>query len=375
MPRAVPFLDLKETYLELKDEIDSAVASVMNGGWYIGGEFLEKFEDEFATFCGAKHCIGVGNGLDALSLSLRALDVGKGDEVIVPVHTFIATYLAIMAVGAIPVPVSCGDDFLIDAHAIEGAITPCTKAIMPVHLYGQACDMDEIMQIAARYKLYVIEDAAQAHGAIHKEKRIGSIGNITCWSYYPGKNLGAFGDGGGVTTNDPDLAERVRCLANYGSIEKYHHTEIGINSRLDPLQAAILSTKLKYLEEWNVRRRKITASYIEELKELEAEGLVLPKLPDNDTAHVWHLFVVQHPRRDELGAYLRERGIGTQIHYPDLCVDHECFTDLRETYKNTFAKEREWCRTILSLPISPHHSEDDIDYVCKTVKEYLKQNT
>ena len=372
MPRSVPFLDLKDTYTELAPEIDAALKAVTSGGWYIGGDFLEKFEEEFAIFCEAKYCVGVGNGLDALSLSMMALEIGKGDEVIVPVHTFIATYLAILNVGAVPVPVACGDDFLMDPEAIEAAITPRAKAIMPVHLYGNVCHMDKILEIAKAHNLYVIEDAAQAHGASYNGKRVGGIGDTSCWSFYPGKNLGAFGDAGAVTTNNKDLADRIRCLGNYGSAKKYHHVEVGINSRLDPLQAAILSVKLKYLDEWNNRRRALAGRYLERLKELESEAFLLPKQPEGyEVSPVWHLFVVQLKERDAIAAKLKELGIGTQVHYPHLCTDHDCFPEMREQYKGEFAKERKWCRDILSLPISPHHRQDDIDYVMTSMRNIL----
>ena len=376
MIKNVPFLDLKDSYDELAEDINAATLSVLNNGWYIGGAALEKFEKEFADFVQADFCIGNGSGLDALHLSLMALDIKAGDEVIVPVHTFIATYLAIIKVGAIPVPVGCGYDYLIDPLQIAAAITDKTKAIMPVHLYGNICDMGAIKDVAAKHNLYVIEDAAQAHGAKYKGRSIGAIGDLTCWSFYPGKNLGAFGDAGAVTANDAELARKIRMIGNYGSIKKYEHEMVGTNSRLDTIQAATLSVKLQHLEQWNARRQKIAAYYIDELSSVAGDksrfNMVLPSMPvDQDSRHVWHLFVIKINDRAHIMEALKERGIATQIHYPHLCVDHACFPDIKALYKNRFQKERQWCQDILSLPISPHHSEHDIEYVVKNLKEIL----
>ena len=262
----IPFLDLRASYLELKTALDSAFQRVMASGWYILGEELKAFEAEFAEYCNVKYCVGVGNGLDALHLILRAMDIGQGDEVIVPSNTFIATWLAVSYAGATPVPVEPDEaTYNIDPSKIEAAITEKTKAIMPVHLYGQPADMDPILKIAARHHLKVIEDAAQAHGARYKGKRTGSLGDAAGFSFYPGKNLGAFGDGGAVTTNDSTLAERVRRLSNYGSQVKYAHDVKGFNSRLDELQAALLRVKLRHLDAWNGRRRQIAAQYLRKL--------------------------------------------------------------------------------------------------------------
>ena len=256
----VPFLDLQAGYLELKEEIDAAVARVLQSGWYILGPEVSAFEEEFASYCGADHCIGVGNGLEALHLALLAMGIGPGHEVIVASNTFIATWLAVSMAGAVPVPVEPDPaTHNLDPGRMEAAITERTKAILPTHLYGQPADLDPILDIARRHGLKVLEDAAQAHGARYKGKRVGGHGDAVAWSFYPGKNLGAFGDGGAVTTNDADLASRIRTLGNYGSREKYVNEVRGFNSRLDPLQAAVLSVKLRYLDEWNARRRAVAS--------------------------------------------------------------------------------------------------------------------
>lgn len=309
----VPFLDLHAAYLELQDELDAAYRRVVDSGWYILGEEVERFESELAAYCDADHCIGVGNGLDALHLILRAYGIGPGDEIIVPSNTYIATWLAVSQVGATPVPVEPDErTYNIDPARVEAAITPRTRAMMPVHLYGQPADLDPILDIARRHGLKVIEDAAQAHGARYKGKRIGAHGDAVAWSFYPGKNLGALGDGGAVTTNDPVLAERLRMLRNYGSRVKYVHDVLGCNSQLDPLQAAFLRAKLRHLDTWNVRRAAIASAYLEGLADTD---LILPQVPDW-AEPVWHLFVVRHPQRDALQRQLGAAGIGTHIHYP-----------------------------------------------------------
>ena len=298
----IPFLDIKASYLELKEGFDAAYQRVMDSGWYIQGEELKAFETEFAEYCGVKHCIGVGNGLDALHLILRAMDIGEGDEVIVPANTFIATWLAVTYAGATPVPVEPDErTYNIAPSKIEAAITKRTKAIMPVHLYGQPADMDPIVEIAARYNLKVIEDAAQAHGAKYKGRHTGGLGDAAGFSFYPGKNLGAFGDGGTVTTNDAELAKKVRMLGNYGSSVKYKNDIKGFNSRLDELQAAFLRVKLKKLAEWNKRRKVIANCYLNELEGVK--DIILPYVPDWADP-VWHLFVVHTKERYKLQHYL-----------------------------------------------------------------------
>ena len=311
----VPFLELKSTYVELKEEFDAAYHRVMDSGWYLLGNELHAFESEFAEYCEAKYCIGVANGLDALHLIVRALGIGAGDEVILPSNTFIATWLAVSYAGATPVPVEPDPlTYNLDPARIEAAITLRTKAIMPVHLYGQPADMDPINEIAGRHGLKVIEDSAQAQGARYKGRRTGSLGDAAGHSFYPGKNLGAFADAGAVTTNDPNLADRLRTLRNYGSTQKYHYDAQGINSRMDELQAAFLRIKLRRLDEWNARRVEIAAIYDSQLLTLNSQ-LVLPYVP----AWVepsWHLFAIRHPRRDDLQKHFADQGIQTIIHYP-----------------------------------------------------------
>jgi dTDP-4-amino-4,6-dideoxygalactose transaminase len=309
----IPFLDLGASYRELKPEIDTAVSRVLDSGWYILGPEVDAFEAEWAEYCGAKHAVGLANGLDALILALRALEVGPGDEVIVPSNTYIATWLAVSAVGATPVPVEPDPaTHNIDTTRIAAAITPQTKVLLPVHLYGQPTDMDPILALARQHGIAVVEDAAQAHGARYKGKRIGAHGDIVCWSFYPGKNLGALGDGGAITTNRADLADKVQVLRNYGSRVKYVNEVQGVNSRLDPIQAAVLRVKLKHLDDWTDRRRTIADLYT---KGLEDSGLILPHVPDWADP-VWHLYVVRSTERDALQQRLGEAGIGTLIHYP-----------------------------------------------------------
>lgn len=347
----VPFLDLRAAYLELKTEIDAAVARVLDSGWYILGPEVEGFEREFANYCGVDHAIGVADGLDALHLSLRAMDVGSGDEVIVPSNTFIATWLAVSECGATPVPVEPDPTtFNLDPLLLEATITARTKAVIPVHLYGQPADLDPILAIARRHGLWVLEDAAQAHGARYKGRRIGSHGDAVAWSFYPGKNLGALGDGGAVTTRHQSLAERIRELRNYGSKEKYVHDFKGYNSRLDPLQAAILRVKLTHLDEWNARRRHIADLY---KAGLDACGVVLPEVLDF-VEPVWHLFVVRTANRDEVQRKLHAAGISTLIHYPISPHRQRAFN----LTANLPVAER-LAREVLSLPISPQHSEED----------------
>lgn len=362
---AIPFLDLHAAYVELKDEIDAAMSRVASSGYYILGPEVEAFEAEWADYCGTSHAVGVGNGLDALELSLRALGIGEGDEVIVPSHTFVASWLAISAAGARPVAVEpAPQTYNIDPDRIAAAITENTKAIMPVHLYGQPADTDPILAIAREHGLAVVEDAAQAHGARYKGTRIGGHGDVACWSFYPGKNLGAMGDAGAVTTNDPDLAERLRLLRNYGSRKKYSHELKGKNSRLDPIQAAILRVKLQHLDAWNERRRAIADIY---RSGLSSTALTLPDVP-NWADPVWHLYVVRCADRDGLQSRLADAGIGTLIHYPVPPF-------LQEAYKDCGIDPAEFplaetlCTEILSLPIGPHLSPNDAMKVVEVVGE------
>jgi dTDP-4-amino-4,6-dideoxygalactose transaminase len=309
----VPFLDLAAIQQEHAVELQSAFQRVLDSGWYVMGKELAQFEAEFAARCQAAHGVGVANGLEALTLALRAFRVGPGDEVIVPSNTYIATWLAVSHVGATPVPVEPDPHtYNIDPARIGAAITSRTRAIMPVHLYGQAAELDAILEIARKHGLRVVEDAAQAHGARYRGRPVGAHGDAVAWSFYPGKNLGALGDGGAVTTDDPALAARLRELRNYGSKVKYHNEVMGYNSRLDELQAAFLRAKLPHLDESNRRRGLIAAQYLKAFADLD---LILPKVPEHSSP-VWHLFVVRHPQRDALARQLAEMGVDTLVHYP-----------------------------------------------------------
>jgi len=348
--KMVPFLDLQAAYHELKHEIDNAVLRVMDSGWYVLGEEVENFEAEFASYCSADHCIGVANGLDALTLSLHALDIGPGDEVIVPSNTYIATWLAVSATGATPVPVEPDPiTYNIDASRIEMAITERTRVILPVHLYGQPVDLDPILSLAAQYDLRIVEDAAQAHGARYRGTRIGAHGDLVCWSFYPGKNLGALGDAGAVTTRSADLATRLRKLRNYGSEKKYINDIKGVNSRLAPIQAAVLRVKLQYLDEWTERRRQIAALYSSTLKESD---LVLPHTP-NWAEPVWHLYVVRSQARERFQAALAERHIGTLIHYPLPPHMQTAYAEMNIA-PDDLPLARQLSNEVISLPIGPH---------------------
>ena len=365
----VPFLELKPTYLELKDEFDAAYHRVMDSGWYLLGKELEAFESEFAAYCETKHCIGVANGLDALHLIVRACGIGPGDEVIVPSNTFIATWLAVSYAGATPVPVEPDPrTYNLDPARIEAAITPRTRAIMPVHLYGQPADMDAINAIARRHGLKVIEDSAQAQGARYKGRRTGGLGDAAGHSFYPGKNLGAFADAGAVTTNDAQLADRVRTLRNYGSKVKYHYEAQGINSRLDEMQAAFLRIKLRHLDEWNQRRTKIAEQYLSQLSGLTSQpsGVILPFVPDY-AEPVWHLFVIRHPQRDALQQKLTEAGIGTLIHYPVPPHLSGAYSGLK-FQDSDFRIAEEIAATILSLPMGPHVTTEQVQSVVAAIQ-------
>jgi len=366
----VKFLDLGATYRELKTEIDAAVARVLDSGWYLLGAELEAFEAEYAAYTGARYCIGVGNGLEALHLSLRAMGVGPGDEVLVPSNTYIATWLAVSQTGATPVPVEPDErTYNMDPQRIEDAITPRTRAILPVHLYGQPADMVPILACAEKHGLKVLADGAQAHGARYRGAAIGGLGDATAWSFYPGKNLGAYGDAGAVTTDDPALAERLRMLRNYGSRVKYVNEVQGYNSRLDEMQAAILRVKLRHMDTWNARRALVAAAYQSALSEC---ALILPVvLPE--MAPAWHLYVVRHPQRDALQRDLQARGIQTLIHYPIPPHRQQAYASLgikREELPiaNRIADEA------LSLPIGPHLSVEEqaavVEAVRSTVSAY-----
>ena len=361
----VPFLDLGASYRELKSEIDPAISRVLDSGWYILGPEVEAFEAEWAEYCEAKYAVGLANGLDALILALRALDVGPGDEVIVPSNTYIATWLAVSAVGATPVPVEPDPaTHNINPELISTAITSRTKVLLPVHLYGQPADMDPILKLARKYNVAVVEDAAQAHGGRYKNKRIGGHGDIVCWSFYPGKNLGALGDGGAITTNRADLADKVQVLRNYGSRVKYVNEVQGVNSRLDPIQAAVLRVKLKHLDEWTDRRRTIAGAYSHGLKD---SGLILPHVPDWADP-VWHLYVVRTTERDALQKRLGEAGIGTLIHYPIPPHMQDAYAGLGLS-AGAFPLARQMANEVLSLPIGPQMRAQLATEACNIVRD------
>jgi dTDP-4-amino-4,6-dideoxygalactose transaminase len=360
----VKFLDLQAAYRELQPEIDAAVARSMGSGHYIGGPEVTAFEDAFAAYCEAKHCVGVGNGLDALHLALRAMDVGPGDEVIVASNTYIATWLAVTMVGATPVPVEPDPaTHNLDPALVAAAITPRTRVILPTHLYGQPADLDPILALAREHGLRVLEDGAQAHGARYKGKRLGAHGDIVTWSFYPGKNLGALGDGGAITTDDPALAEQVRVLANYGSRVKYVNDVKGVNSRLDPLQAALLSVKLSHLDRWNARRAAVAATYTAALADT---GLALPFVPEW-AEPAWHLFVIAAPDRSALTASLEQAGVQTLVHYPIPPHLQLAYADMNLPRGSLPIAER-LADQVLSLPISPHIGVDEVEQVIAAIR-------
>jgi dTDP-4-amino-4,6-dideoxygalactose transaminase len=344
------FFDLTAANEEMSDALDSAYRRVLGSGWVILGPELESFESEFAAFCESSHCVGVGNGLDALALALRAKGIGAGDEVIVPSHTYIATWLAVSMVGARPIPVEVDDaTFTMDVRAAEAAVTARTAAIIPVSLYGHPVDMDPILALAERTGLFVLEDAAQAHGARYRGRRIGSLAHATAFSFYPTKNLGALGDGGAVVTSDPVLRDRLRVLRNYGSREKYIHIESGVNSRLDELQAAFLRTRLAVLDDWNEKRRALADSYRRCLTGMA--GLVLPTASPG-TEHVYHLYVVRARNRDHVSNSLKAQEISTMIHYPVPCHLQQAFSRLGFR-RGMFPVAERLAEEVISLPMWP----------------------
>jgi dTDP-4-amino-4,6-dideoxygalactose transaminase len=370
MNQKIPFLDMKSPYREIKDELDAAYQRVMESGWYILGEEVEAFEKEFAAYCGVKHCIGVGNGLEALHLILRAYGIGEGDEVVVPSNTYIATWLAVSYAGATPVPVEPDPrTYNLDPDRVEAAITSRTRAILPVHLYGQPADMGPLMALADQYELKMIEDAAQAQGACYMERKAGNLGHAAGFSYYPGKNLGAQGDAGAITTNDDALADRVRTLRNYGSKVKYYNEVKGFNSRLDEMQAAFLRVKLGHLDEWNRRRNVIASHYGDALADVP--GLILPYVPEG-VEPIWHIFPVRHPRRDELQKHLATNGIGTLIHYPVPPHLSGAYADLGME-KGAFPLAEAIASTILSLPMGPHLTLEEAQSVVGAIREFPYQ--
>ena len=362
----VPFLDLHASYIELQNEIDSSISRVLSSGRYIGGSEVESFEDQFSNYCGSKFTIGVANGLDALVLSLKSLDIGMGDEVIVPANTFIATWLAVSEVGAIPVPVEPNPlTYNIDVEEIQKAITPQTKAIIPVHLFGQPADLDPILLLAKQHNLFIIEDAAQAIGSRYKEKKIGAHGDLVCWSFYPGKNLGAFGDAGAISTNNEALASKIRSLSNYGSNKKYIHNFIGMNSRLDPMQAAILKVKLRFLDSWIDRRKNIASVYSSTFK--DHPDFKIPYVPDW-AEPVWHLYVINSNHRNKIQNNLTENGIETIIHYPIPPHLQDAYSKILPTNISLPVTEC-LAQNILSLPIGPHLLEEQYRYVIECLNK------
>jgi dTDP-4-amino-4,6-dideoxygalactose transaminase len=364
---SVSFLDLKSINLRYRDDFHAALDRVLDSGFLILGKEVEAFEREFASYCEVSNCIGVGNGLEALHLVLRAWGIGTGDEVIVPSNTFIATWLAVSYVGAIPIAVEPDAiTYNIDPGRIEAAITRRTRAIIPVHLYGQPADMDAIMDVADKHGLKVLEDAAQAHGARYLGRRTGGLGHVASFSFYPGKNLGALGDGGAVTTNDQELSGRIRMLRNYGSRIKYHNEVKGFNSRLDEVQAAFLRAKLPFLDAGNARRSEIAALYQKGLKE---SSIVLPAVPIWADP-VWHLYVVRTKRRDALQQRLELLGIGSQIHYPippymQIAYNASALEKKKHPLAERMANE------VLSLPMGPHLTDEDVEVVIQAVSESL----
>lgn len=365
--KPIDYLELRSTHQEIAHQLRPAIQSVLDRGIFILGPELEAFEREFAKFVGAEYCVGVGNGMDALELSLRASRVGIGDEVIVPGHTFIATWLAVSRVGATPVPVDVLDRTLnLDVAQVEQSISAKTKALLPVHLYGHPVEMDEVMAIAKKHNLVVIDDAAQAHGATYKGKRIGSVGDLTSWSFYPSKNLGALGDGGAVTTSSEVFARRIRELRNYGSVEKGTHEVKGVNSRLDEVQAAVLRVKLRHLEGWNKKRCLAAQNY---LHGFEQEPLTLP-INEAWAEHVWHNFVVRTPQRDALRAFLAANNVATMVHYPRPPYRQAAYADLQVSVGRLPVTEKA-AFELLSLPMGPHLRDTDVERVVTLVRDFF----
>jgi dTDP-4-amino-4,6-dideoxygalactose transaminase len=364
--KKIPFVDLLEQYKTLEKEIDNAIKQTIISTQFILGNEVFLFEKEFASYCGVKYAVGVGNGLSALELGMRALGIGPGDEVITPANSFIASSSAIAFTGATPVLIDCDkDSYNIDVTQIEKKITKRTKAIMPVHLYGQPADMKAILAIAKKHKLYVVEDACQAHGAYYNGKRVGSFGDIAAFSFYPGKNLGAYGDAGILVTNKKKFAETVSMMRNYGQKKKYMHVFLAWNSRIDTIQAAILRVKLKYLDKWNQERRNKALLYTELLKDA---SVITPKLTKG-VDHVFHLYVIRTKKRDQLAKYLEENGVSVGLHYPVPIHLQKAFKYLNYK-KGDFPVTEQLAKKALSLPIYPELKIEDIKYICQTIKNF-----
>lgn len=363
----VPYLDLEVLHKPIQNELDKAYHEVIERQWFIDGEADKQFERAFATYCGTDYCVGTGNGLDAIRLILLAYGIGAGDEVIVPANTFIATVLAITHVGATPVFVDADPDtYLINIAKIEEKITAKTKAIIVVHLYGRVVDMEPIDELAERYSLKVIEDAAQAHGGMYHGKRVGKLGDAAAFSFYPGKNLGALGDGGAVVTDDGELAAKVRAYGNYGSYEKYNHVYQGCNSRLDELQAAFLMVKLLYLNEWNEERRSVAGIYADRIKNSKIR---LPQMPLDRTEHVFHIYPIMVENRHEFIEYLRENGIGTNIHYPIPIMKQKAY-ELYGENASTYPVTCNICAKEVSIPLYPGLTEDQVEWIVTCINQY-----
>lgn len=364
----IPPIDLKREYISIKDEVDAAVARVLESGRYILGDEVRTFEEEFATYCGVAHAVGVGSGTDALHLALAACDVDPGDEVITVPHTAVATVAAIELSGAEPVLVDIDPiRYTLDPGQLEAAVTSRTRAVVPVHLYGCPADLDPIIEVARRHNLFVIEDCAQAHGAQYRSRRVGSWGHVAAFSFYPTKNLGAYGDGGMIVTEDPELAERARLLRQYGWRERYVSSLKGLNSRLDELQAAILRVKLRHLEEWVARRRLLARFYDQRLA---GSGIITPYEPD-DAAHAYHLYVVRCSRRDELRSFLRAQGIASLIHYPVPVHLQPAYRDLGYE-AGAFPAAEAAAREVISLPLYPELREEEATNVADAVIAFTK---
>ncbi len=362
--KTVSFADFTPLHNEIKEEIFEELNKVYNTGWFINGHKVEEFQSNFAKYCDSNFCIGCGNGLEAIELILRGYNLTKGDEIIVCAHTFIASALAISKVGATPIFVEPNEKtYLMDVGKIEEKITEKTKAILAVQLYGQACDMDEINKIAKNHNLKVIEDAAQAHGSLYKGRKVGSLADAAAFSFYPGKNLGALGDAGAVVTNDEELAVKIKEIANYGSMQKYHHNIKGTNSRLDEIQATVLNIKLKYLDNTNSYRKKIAKQYLDGITN---PNIILPYV-NVDNEHVWHLFVIRTQNRDALQQYLIENGINTVIHYPIPIHKQKAYSEYNEY---SFPIAEEIAATCLSLPLYYGMKDEDIDYIINTLNNY-----
>lgn len=360
----IKFLDLEKINNRFRKEMNARIQDILDSGWYLSGKWNDEFAKHFAKFCGTKHAIGVANGLDAINLIIRGYGFGHGDEIIVPANTYIATILAISENGCTPVLVEPDiNTYNIDPEKIEEKITPNTKAIIVVHLYGQAVQMKKIWELAKKYNLKVIEDAAQAHGAIYEGRRVGNLGDAAAFSFYPGKNLGALGDAGGVTTNDTELFEKIKAIANYGSDRKYHHIYKGVNSRLDEIQAALLDIKLPHLDADNNRRREIAKYYRENIKN---KKIILPKTYD-EKAHVWHVFALRTENRDELCKYLNEHDIQTNIHYPTPPHKQGAY---QEWNNMLFAITEDIHHTIMSIPMSPVMTDDEVKSIVEVINDW-----